>query len=79
MDLQSARQCAGGRPIGSLAAELTEIDGAARVELVAGFARWEGAIRDGLMAMRDRGELRAEADPAWLATATLAGLRAASC
>ena len=46
----------GGCPIGSLAAELAEIDPADRGELVAGFARWEVAIRDGLTAMRDRGE-----------------------
>lgn len=75
VDLQAARDCVGGCPIGSLASELSEIDPAARAELVAGFARWEGAIRDGLTAMRDRGELRADADPARLATATLAGLQ----
>jgi TetR/AcrR family transcriptional repressor of nem operon len=75
VELQAARDCAGGCPIGSLAAELAEIDEVARGELVAGFARWEGAIRDGLTAMRDRGELRADADPARLATATLAGLQ----
>ena len=75
VDLQAARHGAGGCPIGSLAAELVEVDPGARAELVAGFARWEGAIRDGLTAMHDRGELRADADPVWLATATLAGLQ----
>lgn len=75
VDLQAARHCAGGCPIGSLAAELAETDPVARGELVAGFGRWEGAIRDGLTAMRDRGELRVEADPARLAMATLAGLQ----
>ena len=34
-----------------------------RADLAAGFRRWEDAIRDGLAAMRDRGELRADADP----------------
>jgi TetR/AcrR family transcriptional repressor of nem operon len=75
VDLQAGRNCEGGCPIGSLASELSEIDPAARGELAAGFARWEGAIRDGLTAMRDRGELRAGADPAQLATATLAALQ----
>ncbi|MCW2719265.1 TetR/AcrR family transcriptional regulator [Pseudonocardia sp.] len=75
VDLQAGRNCEGGCPIGSLASELSEIDPAARGELAAGFARWEGAIRDGLTAMRDRGELRAGADPARLATATLAALQ----
>lgn len=75
MELQAARDCAGGCPIGSLAAELAEIDPAVRAELVASFARWENAIRAGLQAMRDRGERRPEADPARLATATLAALQ----
>ncbi len=43
-----------------------------RDELVTGFSRLEGAVRDGLTAMRDRGELRPDADPARLGTATLA-------
>ncbi len=75
VELQAGHGCEGGCPIGSLAAELAEIDPAARAELVAGFARWEGAIRDGLATMRHRGELRSDADPARLATATLAGLQ----
>lgn len=75
VDLQADRDCAGGCPIGSLAAELAEIDPVARGELVAGFARWEDAIRDGVAAMRERGELRADADPDRLATATLAAVQ----
>lgn len=54
-----------GCPLGSLAGEPRP-----RRELVAGFARWETAIRDGLTAMRDRGELQADADPDQLALAT---------
>ena len=75
VDLQAVRHCVGGCPIGSLAAERAETDTTARAELVAGFGRWEGAIRDGLTAMRDRGELRPGADPARLAAATLAALQ----
>jgi TetR/AcrR family transcriptional repressor of nem operon len=73
--LQKARHCVGGCPIGSLASEVADSDPEARKELVAGFARWEGAIRDGLTAMRDRGELRPDADPARLAMAVLAALQ----
>ncbi len=75
VELQTRGGCEGGCPVGSLAAELAEIDSAARADLVAGFARWEGAIRDGLAAMRERGELRSEADLDRLALATLAALQ----
>lgn len=75
VELQRARHCVGGCPIGSLASEIADTDPEARKELVAGFARWEGAIRDGLAAMRDRGELRPDADPVRLALAVLAALQ----
>lgn len=75
VELQARQGCAGGCPIGSLAAELADTDSAARLDLVGGFARWEGAIRGGLAAMRERGELRADADPDRLALATLAALQ----
>ena len=41
-------------------------------DLAAGFARWETAIRDGLDAMRARGELRPDADTGRLALMLLA-------
>jgi TetR/AcrR family transcriptional repressor of nem operon len=75
VDFQEQRQCVGGCPIGSLASELAEADPEARQDLAAGFARWESAIRDGLVAMRERGELRREADPERLALATLTALQ----
>lgn len=75
VELQRARHCVGGCPIGSLASEIADTDPEARKELVAGFARWEGAIRDGLSAMRERGELRPDADPVRLALAVLAALQ----
>lgn len=40
-----------------------------------GYARWESPLRDGLRRMRERGELRADADPGRLATATLASIQ----
>jgi hypothetical protein len=75
VELQRARQCEGGCPIGSLASELAEQDAEARAELAAGFSRWEAAIRDGLRTMHRRGDLRPDADPDQLALATLAALQ----
>ena len=68
-------RCAGGCPLGTLGGELAETDPAARTEVAAGFYRWEAAIRHGLTAMHQRGDLAAEADPERLATATLAALQ----
>lgn len=65
----------GGCPIGSLASELADVDETARLALAAGFDRWETAIRDGLAGMRDRGELRDDADPAQLALEALVSLQ----
>jgi AcrR family transcriptional regulator len=65
----------GGCPLGTLAGELADTDPRARAELVVGLGRWEGAIRDGLRAMHERGELRADGDPDRLATALFAALQ----
>jgi TetR/AcrR family transcriptional regulator, transcriptional repressor for nem operon len=65
----------GGCPVGSLASELADIDEGARIALDANFTGWETAIRSGLVSMRERGELREDADPAHLALATLAALQ----
>jgi TetR/AcrR family transcriptional repressor of nem operon len=73
--LQLSRHCEGGCPLGSLASELADHDPDARADLAAGFARWEAAIRDGLATMRDRGELRADADPDSLALAMLTAVQ----
>jgi AcrR family transcriptional regulator len=70
-----AHEGRGGCPLGSLASELADHDEPARQALEGAFARWEKAIRDGLVAMRDRGELRPEADPDALALATLGALQ----
>jgi len=75
VQLQRSRQCQGGCPIGSLGSELAEVDDEARVDVAAGFSRWELSIRAGLHAMHDRGELRRDANPERLALATLAALQ----
>jgi TetR/AcrR family transcriptional repressor of nem operon len=66
------RECRGGCQIGSLASELSDLDPEARSDLAATFGRWISAIRDGLQAMQDRGELRADADVPRLALALMA-------
>jgi TetR/AcrR family transcriptional repressor of nem operon len=66
------RECRGGCQLGSLASELSDLDPAARADLAAAFGHWISAIRDGLQAMQDRGELRADADVPRLASALMA-------
>ncbi|MBE7187758.1 TetR/AcrR family transcriptional regulator, partial [Jatrophihabitans endophyticus] len=73
--LQRSRHCAGGCPIGSIAAEIADDDADARADLVQSFEQWEAPIRSGLAAMRDRGTLRADADTDRLALALLAALQ----
>ncbi len=72
---QTERQACGGCPIGSLAGQLAESDPDARAAIAAGFERWEEHLRDGLTRMRTRGKLRKDAEPAALATATLASIQ----
>lgn len=73
--LQEERQARGGCPIGSLAGQLAERDERARLALAEGFDRWQAHLTLGLERMRERGELRPDADPRRLATATMASLQ----
>jgi TetR/AcrR family transcriptional regulator, transcriptional repressor for nem operon len=75
VQLQVERQARGGCPIGSLAGQLAEQDPDARAAIAAGLERWETHLRDGLTRMKARSKLRKNADPAVLATATMAGLQ----
>jgi TetR/AcrR family transcriptional repressor of nem operon len=72
---QAARQCNGGCPIGSLASELADQDEAARIALVGGFDQWEHYLVKGFTRMRERGDLRADADPNELAVAVMTSLQ----
>ena len=72
---QIEQQARGGCPIGSLAGQLAESDPDARAAIAAGLDRWEAHIREGLTRMKTRGKLRKDADPAALATATMAGIQ----
>ncbi|WP_307789275.1 TetR/AcrR family transcriptional regulator [Mycolicibacterium baixiangningiae] len=57
----------GGCVYGSLAGELIEGEAPIRDELAAGYDEWIERFRSGLAAMKQRGELRADADPRHLA------------
>src|ERR1700744_944629 len=57
----------GGCIYGSLAGELIEADDEIHEDLSAGYDQWIELFRAGLTAMRDRGDLRPEADPRHLA------------
>ena len=73
--IQVGRGGVGGCPIGGLAGEVAETNDAARLELARGYDRWEEPLRRGLEQMRSRGKLRRSADPARLATATMAAIQ----
>lgn len=62
----------GGCVYGSLAGELIEADDEIHEDLVAGYDQWIELFRTGLEAMRDRGDLRPEADPRHLAVSLVA-------
>jgi hypothetical protein len=55
--------------------QLAERDPGARENLADGFQRWEGHLRAGLERMQTRGRISSNADPARLATATMALLQ----
>jgi AcrR family transcriptional regulator len=63
-----------GCPIGTLATEVAGHNEDARVQAAAGFDAWERLLADGLERIRLRGELRADASPAVLATELLASI-----
>ena len=73
--LQEARGGKGGCPIANLLGQLGERDEGIRSVLASGFDRWEATIRAGLASMIEAGELRPEADVAWLACSTLASVQ----
>jgi TetR/AcrR family transcriptional regulator, transcriptional repressor for nem operon len=73
--LQEERRGCGGCPIGTLVAQLAEVDEQARLALVDAFARWETRLRDGLRSMQLKGKLDSSADPGKLAAATLAAIQ----
>lgn len=75
VEFQRANGFRGGCPLGSLASELADGDTEAREALAASYERWRIAIRDGLLAMKQRGELAEQADAEGLATTLLTTLQ----
>jgi AcrR family transcriptional regulator len=57
----------GGCVYGSLAAELVEADGEIHGDLADGYDQWIALFQSGLTEMRQRGDLRTDADPRHLA------------
>ena len=75
IERQLENDCRGDCNLGSLAGELSVRDEESRTDLANGFLRWKDLILDGLRAMRDRGELRADADLDELALSLLTALQ----
>ncbi len=75
VSMNKAARGVGGCPLGSLASELSDRSEGARALLAHGFELWESHLEQGLRAMRNRGEIKPEADPAELATAVIAALQ----
>lgn len=67
-------QTLAGCPIGSLASEVAGRHRGAQQRVAAAFDTWQGHFADLFTRLRERGDLRAGADPAALATALLAAL-----
>jgi AcrR family transcriptional regulator len=65
--IESQETLRGGCSFGSLAAEVVKAEPSHRGALAEGFERWQELFRHGLGKMRERGELRPDADPAALA------------
>lgn len=75
VELQTSLDAKGGCPMAMLAAHLVESDEHARLQIFEGFERWERVLAQGLAALRERGELRPDAAPEYLATATMASIQ----
>lgn len=69
------QKCMVGCPLGSLASELADQNEAEREALVHSFDQWETYFLEGFTRMRERGDLRAEADPTELACAVITSLQ----
>jgi AcrR family transcriptional regulator len=63
ISVESLDMLRGGCSFGSLAAETIKAGPAHRDALAEGFDHWEALFHRGLSAMRERGELRPDADP----------------
>ncbi len=74
-DQYEGRGLAGGCPIGSLAAEMSDRDEVLRQKMVAAFTEWEGYLVDGLRSLKQRGSLAPRTNVAQLAEAVMAAIQ----
>ncbi|UMB69526.1 TetR/AcrR family transcriptional regulator [Mycobacterium paraterrae] len=65
----------GGCPLGSLVSELADRSESARQELVRSFSTWQSFLSRGFTAMRENGEIAAEADADELALTMMTALQ----
>jgi TetR/AcrR family transcriptional repressor of nem operon len=73
--MQQTRREFRGCPLGSLAAQVLDQSDHLRSRAAEAFAHWETALAAALETMRDRGQLRDDADPQVLAETTIAILQ----
>jgi TetR/AcrR family transcriptional regulator, transcriptional repressor for nem operon len=69
------RRGAWGCTLGSLAAELSDVNDTARVALAKHFDEWEQLLAEGFARMRDRGVLRDDVDTQLLALGVMAAVQ----
>lgn len=74
---QRERNCAGGCPMGNLAAELSDVHEGFRQRLAEIFDQWRDRLAEALERGRSTGRLRPECDPASLARFLVAALEGA--
>ncbi|HEV2634387.1 MAG TPA: TetR family transcriptional regulator C-terminal domain-containing protein [Actinocrinis sp.] len=75
VDMQDARDCTGGCPLGSMVGDLAETDPQARADLAASFAAWEAVIADGLRSLQSHGVLPEHCDVGKLSLALLSAVQ----
>ncbi len=74
MERQEEYQYVGGCQFGSLAGQLVEASPEIRPDLADGFVRLLELFRKGMRTMRERGELRSEAEPEHLANVLVSAM-----
>ncbi len=74
-DQYESRGLVGGCPIGSLAAEMNDRDGALRQKMAAGFTQWESYLVEGLQSLKRRGSLAPRTNVVQLAEVVMTAIQ----